>query len=404
MLRHGEPQPTGNEVLTPTTLLELQTIVSSRRVVRARAAGHSGTPWSTQSYIDVKNFNHPLAVTEDTVTCESAMSIAELLSFLSTHGRTIQGLPSILLATIGGVTLTGGHGSGLSILATQVLNAIFVLADGRLLTIPASDPSFPSIITSAGMIGIMYSITLRTIPAVTLYQQRVYTKLPLDPIGWVRGGLCRQFFYNPYTQKALLYDNSIEQEFGDDHEPLVGKWLKNERGEKLAVQVYENFPWLVPRFIDFTYQALTGRSSGPAAEILSIPDYNLPYLDYEVSVPVEQGAKTLHLLHTLIMRWRDENKYYVWFGVMVRYLPRDVYPLSMAYNSDVIAFAFPLFDNKQSREFVEEVQALCGTRFHVGKYFPGRVTSHNGWSAFEPIRASLDPSGKFMPQYETAKS
>jgi len=401
MSRHGEPEPlsVGTDVITPVTLVELQTILPSKSVIRARAAGHSGIPWSASSYVDVRNFNRPLAVTQDTVTCEAGMPIVELLKFLATRKRTIEGLPSILLATIGGVVLTGGHGSGLPILASQVLDAVFVLGDGKLLSINSSHPHFPSLITSSGMIGILYSVTLRTVPAVTVYQQRVHTKLPLDPIGWLRSGLYRQFFYNPYTQQVLLYDNSLKPTFGDDHEPLAGKWLKNKNGEKLATQVYENFSWLVPRFIDLTYQALSGRSSGSYGDVLSIPEYKIPYLDYEVAVPVEQANAAFARLQELIMKWKNEHKYYTWFGMMLRYIPCDNCPLSLAFGSDVIAFALPLFDNEESREFVEEVQALLGTRFHVGKYFPGSITSHNGWAAFDSIRMMYDPSSRFMPQY-----
>jgi FAD/FMN-containing dehydrogenase len=406
MFRHGgpEPLPPGTDISTPSTLAELQALLPQKPIIRARAAGHSGVPWGAPSYVNVSAFNRPLAITADTVTCEAGVMIVDLLAFLATRARNIEGLPSILHATIGGVILTGGHGSGVSVLASQVLNAVFVLGDGRLLTIPATDPNFPATITSAGMVGILYSVTLRTVPAATLYQQRTYTKLPLDPIGWLRSGLYRQFFYNPYTQHALLYDHSSEQPFGGDHEPLVGKWLKNKNGEKLAVRIYENFAWLVPRFIDLTYQALAGRSSGPVAEVLSIPEYNVPYLDYEVAVPVEQAPQALAQLHELVMKWKEEHQYYLWFGIMLRHLPRDTYPLSMAYGSDVVAFALPLFDNEQSREFVEEVQKLLGTRYHVGKYFPGSVTEHHGWQAFEPLRTLLDPSGRFMPQYSLPPS
>ena len=399
MYRHGEVEspPVSGNTITPTTLAELQTVVTAQKNVRITATGHSGEPWVADTRISLNSFNRPLAITDDTITCEAGMLIVDVLAVLRERGRTIEGLPSILQATIGGVLATGAHGSGTAILASHVLHAVVILGNGSLISVPAISPQFTSVLVSAGLIGVLYNVTLRTIPDTPLYQQRSFTRLPLDPIGWLQNGLYRQLFYNPYTHNALLYDHSRVPIFGDDHQSLLGKWLNNSTGEKLATSLYENFSWLLPRFIDTTYQALAGRSSGATAEVLSIPEYNVPFLDYEVAVPVAQASQALQQLQQLIICWRDEHRYFVWFGIMLRWVKADNFPLSMAYGSDVITFALPLYDNEISREFILEVQQLLGTRFHIGKYFPATVNTHHGWAMFEPVRAVLDQQGKFMP-------
>lgn len=388
-----------SNALKPQTLVQLQEMVRSTPKIRPFAALRSGMIWPSDQYIDMTGLKQVLKIDEETVTCEAGLPLGELLEKLSLHQRTIPTLPSIIYATIGGLISSGSHGSGAPTISSFVRSLTLVTADGSLLTINRGDPLFPYAAVSVGLLGIIYSCTIETAVDKPLYQQRKYASLPEDPVTWLQGGLYRQFFYNPYTGKALLYDHAYQPIFGKDKRPLLDILLNNNNGERLAVEVYNEAPNLMPHFINLVYQVLSGRSSGGSQKVLTIPEYKVEFIDYECAVPVAVAAETLKKLQALVVKWRHTRQYNLWFGILVRYLKRDRAILAPSYGGDMVTFEFPLYNSDESMSFIDEAQKLLGNRFHPGKYNPFPIMTHNGWDEFNKQRQLLDPTDKFYPDF-----
>ena len=189
----------------------------------------------------------------------------------------------------------------------------------------------------------------------------------------------------------------MTNDYGKDYTSPLDVAFNNAVGENLAVTTYKHMPSMVPHFINLTYRTLAGRSHGSPLDLLSIPEYDIDYLDFEVAVPVATANQALQQLRQMVLEWQQMRGYYLWFGVFVRYIKADNYPLSMAYQTDVVSFSFPLYDSTESQAFISAVTVLLGTRWHTGKYQPLPIEQHNGWDAMEPYLNKYDPSGRFLP-------
>jgi len=396
-MSHNTPElPPPQQVLRPTTLLELQNTVRTSANVRAFAARHSGELWQAAQYIDMNAFTNILRLDSETITVEAGCQLTKVLATLAPQQRTLATVPSVLAASVGGTVLVAAHGSGTTTLSSEIIDLTFVLADGSLRTITASEPDFRYVVTSVGLLGILYSCTIRTVPAYKLYQRRLYTNLPPQWLTWLMSGLNRQFFYNPYRGKVLLYDHSYTADYGTDRGSLVGSLIDNPRGEKLAVTAYTKTPILLPDFIDLSYRALAGVSSGSSTKVLSIYEYKVAILDFELAVPVAEAEQALSQIKELVGKWRREHGYYLWFGVLLRYLKKDIGVLSQSGRGDVVTFAFPLYPSEQSKAFVVALQGVLGTNFHIGKYSPLPVTAHAHWNEFAGAKVRYDANSKFL--------
>jgi hypothetical protein len=355
-------------VSCPATLPELQDLVRVRPIL---AAGN------------LSAFTRPLALTPDSVTIEASMPVTSLLTLLTTRERAVSGLTTCSL-TVREV---------LSTVAAQAIDAVFVLADGSLRATSDREASFPALLLSYGLLGVLYSVTLRTTQLTLVHQQRTFTHLPLDPVGWLRESCQRQVYFNPYTYNALLYQHSEEEAYGQNRTTLAAKLLKSEQ---VVSSVSRHLPFLIPRSLDLAYRVLVGRCSGPASTVL-VPPF-ASNLTYEVGVPVDQAPTALARLQQLVLRWRDEQQYYLPSGILLHYRPADAFPLSIAYDVEVITFTLLLPKHEETQVLAGEVQELLGTRFSLDHYFPGRAEDHSGWSSFDLTRRLLDPLGKFLPQ------
>lgn len=157
------------EVHHPRSVPELQELVAGSDRVRALGTGHSFSPIAdTRGDLVVLDALPADTVLDgDLVTVPGGMPYAGLARRLHAAGRALPNLGSLPHISVAGACATGTHGSGdgNGVLATAVVSADVVRADGSLDTV-----SGPSSVVALGALGIVTSLTLRTVPAFDVAQ------------------------------------------------------------------------------------------------------------------------------------------------------------------------------------------------------------------------------------------
>jgi FAD/FMN-containing dehydrogenase len=136
-------------------------------------------------------------------------------ALLAPHGLAMANLGDIDRQSIAGALSTGTHGTGLGHggLATQVVGATLVTADGELLTVDdENEPDLlPAVALGLGALGILVDVTLQCVPAFALGAQE--QPEPLDAVvddldARVRGVDHFEFYWFPHTAVALTKTNT----------------------------------------------------------------------------------------------------------------------------------------------------------------------------------------------------
>lgn len=157
------------EVHHPRSVAELQELVAGSDRVRALGTGHSFSPIADTpgDLVVLDALPAETVVDGDLVTVPGGMPYAELARRLHAAGRALPNLGSLPHISVAGACATGTHGSGdgNGVLATAVVSADLVRADGSLDTV-----SGPSSVVALGALGIVTSLTLRTVPAFDVAQ------------------------------------------------------------------------------------------------------------------------------------------------------------------------------------------------------------------------------------------
>ncbi len=169
----------------PTTVAQVQAIVSSARRVRALGSRHS-----FNAVADTEGDHVSLAALERvvdidvaarTVTVDGGIRYGELAERLHAAGWALANLASLPHITVAGACATGTHGSGVGNggLATALRGLQLVTATGDLVDVtPGVDPdAFAAMAVGLGAFGIVTRCTLAIEPTYDV-RQRIFEGLP----------------------------------------------------------------------------------------------------------------------------------------------------------------------------------------------------------------------------------
>ena len=390
--------PIQSKISEPSDLEELQLLVKNSRNIRTFTPSKRGELLPAETYCNMKNFNRILYITDVSITCESSTPIQEIIAFVANRNCSLAITPNEYYSTIGELIASTAY--------PNILELTFINAKGELISITPASEHFRYFVASMEMLAILYSCTLGVVAVKekVLYQNRTYTHLPLDPIGWVKGGLHRRLCYNPYTNKCLMYDHSYDNIYGEDHASRAHTWFQGKRGLKVSSTIREYIHFLIPTYIDAFFKASAGRSSGSAYQILSNQEKEissledreiLEILEFESAVLVNEAYAMLDTIQALIMNWKSQG-YYLWLGVEMSFKPADNHPLSACYQQDVIMFKFRFNHSEEDAdEFIQSLQQVMGNRFNIAEYSLLPVSSCFGWDEFNRVRVLYDLENKF---------
>jgi len=173
---------TATEVARPTSIAELQSLVSGSARVKVLGTGHSFNRIADTDGALVSVAGLPELLELDSerglVRLSAGLRYGELTAFLDRHGFALPNLGSLPHISVAGACATGTHGSGDSngILATAVRAQQLVTGNGELIELAATDPDFAGTVVGLGALGVVTALTLALVPAFEI-RQYVYDQL-----------------------------------------------------------------------------------------------------------------------------------------------------------------------------------------------------------------------------------
>ena len=187
--------------------------------VHAAGSGHSFTEAALTdgAMIRIEALNRVLDAdpASGLVKVEAGITLRDLNAALWERGLAMENLGDIDRQTLAGAISTATHGTGAELrnLSAQVEALELVLADGSVLEVSeqADADAYRAARVGLGALGVIYSVTLRAVPAFTLH--RVDSPRPLEETLASLDELAArndhfEFFVFPYTDTALTIERN----------------------------------------------------------------------------------------------------------------------------------------------------------------------------------------------------
>jgi FAD-linked oxidoreductase len=404
----------------PGTREELSEVVSGAAArglnIRASATGHSFTEIALTDGIMVRldRLTRVLAVDRAAglVKVEAGIVLGELNRRLDDLGLAFENLGDIDRQTLAGSISTGTHGTGARFrsVSAQVEAVEMVLADGSSLELSAAGD--PAALACAriglGALGLIYAVTIRTVPAFTLH--RIDSPRPLDETLDRLGELNQandhfEFYVFPHTETALCRESRRTDEPPRPRpraavyaqEVMLENWLG-----RLFAFAGRHLPSQVPRLSRLAAGGV-GRSTKVDRSYRVFPsERRIRFTEMEYGIPREHAAEAVRrILH---LAARPEHQ--VAYPIEVRFVAADDVVLSASHGRDTCYVAVHQdrrLDWEPYFRGVEEIMDSYGGRPHWGKrHFQTAATlapRYPRWNEFQALRARLDPGGRFANAY-----
>lgn len=263
----GTETATGIEVLRPSSVDELAAAVKAAaeqgKKLKAVGSGHSFTgcaaPEQTMIQLDGLSAITSADQASGLVTVGAGTGLRKLNAGIHAFDLALENLGDIDKQTISGAISTGTHGTGARLggLATQIAALDLVTADGSVLHCSAEENAdvFAAARVSVGALGVISSLTLRTVPAFLLRAQ----EMPL-PLAEVLAGFDEladgndhfEFYWFPHTDVALTKrNNRVAPGVRPAPVGAVRGWIDDEllsnKVFELTNRLAQRRPGLVPR-------------------------------------------------------------------------------------------------------------------------------------------------------------
>jgi L-gulono-1,4-lactone dehydrogenase len=384
--------------------------------VRAVGAGHSFTDVACTGGVLLRmdRLDRLLDVDreEGLVKVEAGIGLRALSETLWGYGMALENLGDIDKQTVSGAISTGTHGTGarfrnLSILVEAVE---LVLPDGTLLEVSAgSEPELlPAVRVGLGALGVIATITLRTVPAFTI--RRVDSPLPLDRTleriqDLADGSDHFEFYVFPHTETALLRQSlrtdeppkprSAVLEYGQ--EVVVENWVLSA-----IARLGRRMPARIPGLSRFVSDRIAKTTKVDRSYRVYASQRRVRFTEMEYAIPRRHAAEATRRVLDAAERAQPP----VGFPIEVRFVAADDSWLSPAHDRDTAYVAVHQFQGMSWEGYfrsVEEIMLEYGGRPHWGKrHFQTAETlaeRYPRWEDFGALRGRLDPDGRFRNLY-----
>jgi L-gulonolactone oxidase len=386
------------------------------RSVKAAGAGHSFTPAALTdgTMLRLESLDRVLDVDRGSgrVKVEAGITLRELGRRLDRLGLAMENLGDIDRQTLAGALATGTHGTGerWPNLSAQVEAIELVTGDGTTVELDErSDPDgFRAARVGLGALGVVYSVTLRTVPPFRI--DRIDRRRPLGETlagldDLVSGCDHFEFYVFPHTEWANCRESRRTGEPADPANPVAGYLqevvLENWVGSALAVvarRVPATIPALsrlasagagVPRKLDHSFRVFAS-------------ERRIKFTEMEYSVPRERVGEAVR--DVLEIANRPELR--VAFPIEVRFVAPDDAMLSPSYERETAYIAVHQDRKSDWETYVAAVAAAMAKyegRPHWGKrHFLGADELRALYPRFDDflaVRRRFDPQGLFANGY-----
>ncbi|KAK5799589.1 hypothetical protein F5H01DRAFT_356435 [Linnemannia elongata] len=450
------------EIFNPTTLADLTEIVlkakANGKKIRCAASGHSWSSTSvTDGYLVVVNKMEKIhrPVWDDelrswTVMIETGVLVKDLDDVLRENDPPLALPSNVVLDSVryGGILSLGCHGAATQTrtLPDLVSEVTIIDADGNLNTFTKRNPEeFAAATVNLGLLGVIYTYTLRVEPMFNLHVTDTYPLLSeyfsTPSIGgpklkaMVLGNDQTEIFYWPFNTPNLGAANDhiwIKQWQRTQVLPVsvsataesFKKWCQGYQtqfGDHLYEFMAHN-PSSAPFVNCLLYKAIGGKDS---EEVLKAPDAihyqagidNLPCVDLEMAFKVNEDFSNVVVAWNYVIdqlyEYASRGEFPFNLTLEMRFVKSSTMLMSAAYDTDPEAIycmievlsvnntpGFNEFSSKMAKFWMDNFQA----RPHWAKmweHVPGivpylRRQGSERFDRFEAIRKKYDPNGMFM--------
>jgi xylitol oxidase len=392
------------QTLTPTSVEELQKIVATNSLVRARGTAHSFNSIADTTGVGILLRELPQVIEVDSarsvVRVSGGLRYGDLAQSLHAKGFALHNLASLPHISIAGAIATGTHGSGVTngSLSTEVRALDLVLADGdiRRLTREDLEDTFNAAVVGLGLLGIVSTLELDIEPTYQI-SQVVYPNFP------------RSLFYENLNDiLGAAYSVSFFTTWGEKDDGQV--WTKERTSQFAGERESELFGIPAASAKQHPIPGIdpihcTEQLNQPGAWHERLPHFKLEFtpsagdeLQSEYLVPRSYAAQALAALESLSAEINELLQV-----SEIRTVKADNLWLSPGYEMDVVGIHFTWQKTDEIYQLlsrIEEVLANFQARPHWGKVYTYDrdylASVYPKFSEFKALAETLDPTAKFQ--------
>ncbi|MDP9228916.1 MAG: FAD-binding protein [Actinomycetota bacterium] len=386
------------------------------QTVRAVGSGHSFSEAACTGgvMLDLRRLDRVLDVDREAqlVKVEAGIEMRALSEAIWGYGLALENVGDIDRQSISGAVATATHGTGARWrnISSQIAAMELVLADGSTveLTGESDAGSLAAARVSLGALGVIATLTLRTVPAFTI--RRLDSPLPLEETleridELAEGSDHFEFYVFPHTDRALIRNSErIDDpprprnrilEYGD--EVVLENWMFGA-----IARLGRRFPSRIPALSRFVSRRLGNSSKQDRSYRVFASQRRIRFTEMEYAIPRADAAEAVR--RVLDAAERAEPP--VGFPIEVRFAAGDDADLSPAFERDSCYIAVHQFRGMAWEGYFRSVEAIMneyGGRPHWGKrHFQTAETlaqRYPQWQRFGALRTRFDPEGCFRNGY-----
>jgi L-gulono-1,4-lactone dehydrogenase len=416
----GDQRCTPAVIERPGTRAELIDAIgraaAAGRSVRAAASGHSFSDIALTDgvMLRLERLDRVLDLDRSSglVKVEGGIVLHDLAEALETYGLALENQGDVDRQTLAGAISTATHGTGARFrnMSAQVEAVELVLADGSVVELSADSDldNFQAARVGLGALGILYSVTLRTVPAFTI--RRVDLPAPLGETLAELDELADshdhfELYAFPHTEVAILRESERTDAPPHPRSP-VREFVQEIVIENWAVEAFARaarcFPSLTPTLARLLVGGIGRTVKVQRSHRVFASERRVRFTEMEYAIPREHGAEAVRRVFELIER----EGLHVSFPIEVRFVAGDDALLSPSHERDTCYVAVHMYRGMEWGRYFRGVEAIMdafGGRPHWGKrHFQSAATlapRYPRWDDFQRVRATLDPDGRFANAY-----
>lgn len=396
----------------------VQAAVALNLPIKAVGAGHSFTGIAVAPGVLLELDDLQGLVSVDTatsrVTLLAGTRLHRIPRMLAPHGLAMENLGDIDRQSIAGAISTGTHGTGARFggIATQVVGATLVTADGEFLRVSDTENAdlLPAVALGLGALGILVEVTLQCVPAFVMHAidepallEEVLTTLD----DRVAASDHFEFYWFPHTDVALTKRQTRLPESAPRKPlPTVGRWidetLLSNGVYRVVCAAGQVIPAVTPPFSRLAVKLTGDREYTDRSHAVLTQSRNVRFREMEYALPAENVVPAFREIQALIARrgWRIE------FPIEVRFAASDDLWLSTAHGRASGYIAVHRYWRADPTAYFEAVEKICldyGGRPHWGKLHTLDAEQlrerYPRFGDFVALRDRLDPARRFANRH-----